>query len=1127
MSLTRSRLPGGLRASVGSMMLVGLLCVTALGAQPSQRSEEELLRAVSLHSSALADMESLNFGRAASTLAELEQLMPENLLPKVNLAISLFRLDRREDALRKLEEARALDGDNPQVLFTLARILGDRVADDLEARRNWDLLLRRLAAVAPRDPRPHFLRARSLAERGRADDAAVVLREAIDRSPDNLVLLVDLLVAATGAGDVDAASDALDGVEDRLNGFDEQQTTFADRLRDAVFEGDAEATRPPAQVLQNLLRPSELYQVGLAELQGRESGLFMFPQLEFVPPLPKSVQGGADLDIGFERTASSWDALRDVEQLVIERRLGGEPVLARTTAGTITRTLSGAPQTTGVSARGTVLAADLDQDALTDLVALEPRRIAWVRSFESGDTEVSTLITGDLSAAELLLATDVEQDGDLDLLVGGAELTTQVLRNDGSRGFSDVAAELGLDTLRLRAATPIDLDADGDLDLVAATADGLRVLINRRSGPLVDASEAWGVSAVPSLARLLVQDLEGDGDLDLVGLGASSLVLRNSGRDFSIEPLHVASSSGELADLDNDGDLDLVLVSAGAVRLFRNLEGTLEPWQADLPATGVSAVLAHDEDRDGDLDLLVLGDDGRVVVWSNLGGDRNQWVRLSLAGRNDSNAKNNTQGLFARIELRAGGGFRTFVGNGGVNHLGLGSRRQADVIRVIWTNGLTQTWQQVAAEQTLVEEQVLKGSCPFLYTWNGTSFGFHTDLLWRSTLGMVFADGSPAPHQSGRDYVLIPEDALQPSGDELWLQVTDELWETIYVDHQSLVVVDVPEEHQLIVDESFGPPPFPTTPPLLVAESLQPPSSAIDHAGRDVLLKLLERDGQRVDDLPRTRFQGLAREHRLELRFDPPPSAVPSHLVLWGWIFPTDTTINVALSQDPQRHMTPPAVEVLDETGEVVRSLPLPLPNGKRKSVVVELPPDLEPHVRRGLRLALRSQHELYWDRIALAVEAPEEPLVETVTLRSADLHYRGFSALLPRRHAEPHLFDYGSTTTERRYPGMRGGYTRYGDVLELLQKNDDRLVILAPGDEITLRYPAPESPTAGSRRWYVLFTDGWVKDADLHTKESETVGPLPFHGMPGYPAKASAQRRARQRFDEQTFHTRTVPTRP
>ena len=60
---------------------------------------------------------------------------------------------------------------------------------------------------------------------------------------------------------------------------------------------------------------------------------------------------------------------------------------------------------------------------------------------------------------------------------------------------------------------------------------------------------------------------------------------------------------------------------------------------------------------------------------------------------------------------------------------------------MVWTNGLAQSRQLVSADQRIVEEQVLKGSCPFLYTWNGEEFEFVTDLMWRSPLGMILADG--------------------------------------------------------------------------------------------------------------------------------------------------------------------------------------------------------------------------------------------------------------------------------------------------------------------------------------------------------------------------------------------------
>ena len=39
-------------------------------------------------------------------------------------------------------------------------------------------------------------------------------------------------------------------------------------------------------------------------------------------------------------------------------------------------------------------------------------------------------------------------------------------------------------------------------------------------------------------------------------------------------------------------------------------------------------------------------------------------------------------------------------------------------------------------DQSLIEAQTLKGSCPFLYTWNGEEYVFVKDIIWRSALGM-------------------------------------------------------------------------------------------------------------------------------------------------------------------------------------------------------------------------------------------------------------------------------------------------------------------------------------------------------------------------------------------------------
>ncbi|MBI4714538.1 MAG: hypothetical protein HY760_01075 [Nitrospirae bacterium] len=40
----------------------------------------------------------------------------------------------------------------------------------------------------------------------------------------------------------------------------------------------------------------------------------------------------------------------------------------------------------------------------------------------------------------------------------------------------------------------------------------------------------------------------------------------------------------------------------------------------------------------------------------------------------------------------------------------------------------------------------------------------------------------------------------------------------------------------------------------------------------------------------------------------------------------------------------------------------------------------------------------------------------------------------------------------------------------------------------------------AGWRRDFFIYTDGWIKDADLNTATGDRVTPLPFHAMSRYP---------------------------
>ena len=122
--------------------------------------------------------------------------------------------------------------------------------------------------------------------------------------------------------------------------------------------------------------------------------------------------------------------------------------------------------------------------------------------------------------------------------------------------------------------------------------------------------------------------------------------------------------------------------------------------------------------------------------------------------------------------------------------------------------------------------------------------------------------------------------------------------------------------------------------------------------------------------------------------------------------------------------------------------------------------------------------------------------------------------------------FDYDEVSPTGSWNPPRGMLTRYGEVTPLLARPDDMFVILAPGDELTMRFDAATLPSlpAGWKRSFIFYANGWVKDGDLNTKHSATVEPLPFHAMSAYPYPPS------ERYPDDAEHRayrRTYQTRP
>ncbi len=242
----------------------------------------------------------------------------------------------------------------------------------------------------------------------------------------------------------------------------------------------------------------------------------------------------------------------------------------------------------------------------------------------------SPAVTGAVS----VFAIDLDGDGDVDVLSAGYfGLTVAWHENDGSGAFTEhVIDEVGNTT----AVFATDVDGDGDVDVLATRSTSHTVFWYENDGDEAFTKRVV-TDAADNVEAIFATDVDGDGDTDVLSASLSDDEIawhENDGDEAFTK--HVISTSADWAlsvfatDVDGDGDVDVLSASRldDKIAWYEN-DGneTFTERVISTSANEAQSVFATDVDGDGDIDVLAAAElgnpffGGKVAWYENDGSE--------------------------------------------------------------------------------------------------------------------------------------------------------------------------------------------------------------------------------------------------------------------------------------------------------------------------------------------------------------------------------------------------------------------------------------------------------------------------------------------------------------------------
>jgi len=327
----------------------------------------------------------------------------------------------------------------------------------------------------------------------------------------------------------------------------------------------------------------------------------------------------------------------------------------------------------------------------------------------------------------------------------------RLFKNNGDGTFTDVSVESGIASKKAAGLGVVCADFNNDHypDIyVGNDAEQNHLWMNQKNGTFKDQAMMLGVgynSAGMAEASMgaTVGDIDSDDDLDLfMGHfgGESNTLYRNLG-DIGFQddtsPAALATPSLPYTgfgcgffDIDHDGDLDLAVVNGRVIRgpvltnkkpvtywddyaepnlVFENDGSGVFKEISDLfseftkTVENSRALVFGDVDNDGDVDVLVTNEGGRARLYRNDMDKSGNWLMVRAY---DPSLKRDVYGSQIRVIVNdkkilrvVNPGYSFCASNDYRAHFGLGPTSGPVKIVILWSDGDTETYDEIAVNQ--------------------------------------------------------------------------------------------------------------------------------------------------------------------------------------------------------------------------------------------------------------------------------------------------------------------------------------------------------------------------------------------------------------------------------------------